>query len=437
MRPKFGLLALILITLVFPVACAPAATPQVIHETVEVEVTRVVEKEVVKEVRVVVTPTPISTVAIPDDPRVAGVTKAVRIADEELEEKGAEQIVGDYRIGVIVEEAEPFTVVEGGVLIRRRPTTETHHLEVVLREVAQFTQTVTLGGEATAEPFTITLVDDLRREVKVPYPPRRIAATVSFPVELLMILGYKPVLRPNIPEQYVFPPEAKEIPTVEVSHRAGPNLEQIAATEPDLVITAPAFAQFVPAIEKTLGVPVLVYDIRSFDDVVAKVRTFGLLVGRQAEAEEVVAELQAQLAALRQGLPEKGPKVFALFGTREAFLGFLPDAYLGNLVELLGGQLITRGDEPHERFRGFTPFSLETIVARDPDIILIVRHGRPSPEREENFAKLQEDPAWQSIKAVREGRVYELSEWLYLRYPGPRVIQALEELRAILWPGQE
>ncbi|MFQ5859408.1 MAG: ABC transporter substrate-binding protein, partial [Anaerolineae bacterium] len=266
-------------------------------------------------------------------------------------------------------------------------------------EVAHFTQTFALGGERTDKPFTITVVDDLGREVEIPYPPKRVAATVSFQVELLMTLGYRPVLRPNIPEQYIFPPEAKEIPTVQISHRAGPNLEQLAAAEPDLVITSPTFAQFVPSIEETLGVPVLVYDIAGFDDVVEKIRTFGLLVGRQAEAEEVAADLQAQLTALRQGLPEEGPRVFALFGTSESFLGFMPDSYLGNLVELLGGQLITRGDEPHQRFRTFTPFSLETVVARDPDIIFIVRHGAPSPEREENIEELQQDPAWSSITA--------------------------------------
>lgn len=69
------------------------------------------------------------------DPRVAGVADAVQIADAEITENGGEKIVGDYRIGVIVEAAEPFTIVDNGELTRLEPADETHHLEVVLRDV--------------------------------------------------------------------------------------------------------------------------------------------------------------------------------------------------------------------------------------------------------------------------------------------------------------
>jgi iron complex transport system substrate-binding protein len=289
-------------------------------------------------------------------------------------------------------------------------------------------------GAGTATGATTRVTDDLGREVEIPHPPQRVAATVSFAVEFLMALDYRPVARPDIPEELVFPLEAKDIAVIEVSHQAGPNLEQLAAAQPDLVISSPVFAQFAPSIEQTLGVPVLVYDVTSFDDVIDKVRTFGMLLGREAKAEEVAGDLQAKLSDLQDGLPAEGPKVFALFGTSQAFLGFLPDSYLGSLVELLGAQLVTRGDQADQRFPGFAPFSLETVVARDPDVILIVRHGRPSPEREENIEALTNDAAWRGLPAVQAGAVYELPETLYVNFPGPRVIQALEELRAILFP---
>ncbi|MFQ5859407.1 MAG: hypothetical protein ACE5LU_27735 [Anaerolineae bacterium] len=49
-------------------------------------------------------------VTIKVDPRIAGVVDAVQIADSEMNEKGGEKVVGDYRIGVVAEAAEPFTI---------------------------------------------------------------------------------------------------------------------------------------------------------------------------------------------------------------------------------------------------------------------------------------------------------------------------------------
>lgn len=77
---------------------------------------------------------------------------------------------------------------------------------------------------------------------------------------------------------------------------------------------------------------------------------------------------------------------------------------------------------------------LVEVVERDPDVMLVVRHGSPSEAREENFSGLFSNPAWAGLTAAQSGRTHELSEWLYLRYPGPRVVWAMEELRPLLYP---
>ncbi len=292
----------------------------------------------------------------------------------------------------------------------------------------------------TATPSTITVTDDVGRRVEIPYHPKRVAVTTSFMVELIMACGLTPVARPDIPPEFIYPLEAVDIPSFGVSHSAGPNLEQLAAARPDLVIFSPIYSQFLPSVEETLGVPTLVHDVTTVDDVAAKMRAYGDLLGCEEQAEEAAQALDARIQALREGLPETGPSVFAIFGNIDAFLGFMPATYLGDIVSRMGGRLITEGDPPWLDRRSnrtnpqFTPFSMEKVVERDPDVILVVRHGGPSQAREENFASLFDDPAWSGLRAVREGRIHEVSEWLYLRYPGPRVALALEEIRSILYP---
>ena len=293
---------------------------------------------------------------------------------------------------------------------------------------------------ATPTPSTITVTDDMGREVEIPYRPQRLAVTSAFMVELTMACGYRPIARPDISPEFIYPLEAHDIPSFGVSHSAGPNLEQLAVAQPDLIISSPTYSQFIPSIEETLGVPVLVHDVTSFDGIIEKIRTYGELVGCEQKAEAAAQDLTQRVESLRAGLPGTSPKVFAIFGTSQSFLGFMASSYLGDMIGLLGGELITEGDPTYVSSRTgvpnpkYTAFSMEKVVERDPDVILVVRHGSPSEAREENFASLFDNPAWSGLRAMEEGRVHELSEWLYVRYPGPRVVLAMEELRSILYP---
>ena len=293
----------------------------------------------------------------------------------------------------------------------------------------------------TAHPDTRTVMDDAGREVEIPFRALRIAVTNAWMVEVLMACDYTPVARPQIPLEFVYPPAAHDIPVVAVSHSAGPNLEQLAAVQPDLVLTSPTYGRFVEPIQQALAVPVLIYDVNTVDDVIDKVETLGGLAGCAVKARQAAADLRAKVGQQREGLPATGPRVFAIFGTSESFLAFTSASYLGDMVSLLGGSMITDGD-PSYVYRGipdpaYTPFSLEKVVERDPDVTLVVRHGSPSEAREENFSSLFSNPAWSGLTSIQTGRIYELSEWLYLRYPGPRVTWAMEELRPLLYPDIE
>ena len=308
---------------------------------------------------------------------------------------------------------------------------------IVTKEIVVVATPTAAPPAPTPHPDTRTVMDDVGREVEIPFRPQRIAVTNSWMVEVLMSCGHAPVARPQIPLEFVYPPAAHDIPVIAVSHSAGPNLEQLAAARPDLVLTSPTYGRFAEPVQQALGVPVLVYNVDTVSDVLEKVQTLGSLAGCEAKAQQAVADLRAKISQQQEGLPETGPDVFAIFGTSESFLGFTSASYLGDMVTLLGGSMITDGDPPYV-YRGipdpaYTPFSLEKVVESDPDAILVVRHGAPSQAREANFSGLFTNPAWAGLTAIDTGRLHELSEWLYIRYPGPRVTWAMAELRPLLY----
>src|SRR5207249_1562984 len=65
-------------------------------------------------------------------------------------------------------------------------------------------------------------------------------------------------------------------------------------------------------------------------------------------------------------------------------------------------------------------YGLEQILARDPEAILTVEHNARS------VADLKRIAGWNRLTAVRNGRVYVLSE--VIQHPSPRFVDGVEEL---------
>ena len=279
-----------------------------------------------------------------------------------------------------------------------------------------------------APPQGGTFVDDVGRTVTLPAPPRRIVAGTSLAVEMLMALGQAPVLRPDVPAEKVYPEAARAIPVLPIEHGSGPDLEVLTAARPDLVILHTNFAAFAPNIEAALGVPVALLEVRSVDDVPAKLTLLGRVVGQEERAEEQAAAVRAEVAAAGRAGQGAGPRVLAVFGTPEVFFAYRPASYLGSMLDRLGAVNVAAADGAAAGMNAVAPLDLERVVGRAPEVIVVVPHG-PTPAV---LAQLAAHPAWARVPAVRAGRVHVLDEVLFSSSPGPRVGEAMRTLRRLL-----
>lgn len=275
--------------------------------------------------------------------------------------------------------------------------------------------------------------DAMGREVVLEAPATRVAVVAPFAVDVLLDLGVEPILRPTV--QGPTPQRWGDIEELPVAHSSGPDLERLIAARPDLVVLDLTFARFARAIEQTAGVPCVICDTRSIEDVRTNIRNLGDLVGKTSQAADRVAAFDAKLAQVARRVAERDrhPRVFAMFGTPGAFYGFLPGSYLGALCEFLGVQLVAPGGEESRTYQGFANVGLESVIAANPEIVLVVRHGPPS----DGERKLTGHPAWNSLSAVRGGKVHRLDEALYVMYPGTRVVEAIEALESLLFGEDE
>ncbi len=271
----------------------------------------------------------------------------------------------------------------------------------------------------TDESASARLVDSLGRAVQAPDRAERIAALAPHLAELLIEIGVEPALRPVTP--YEPPAALQDVPTISLAHAAGPNLEQLAAARPGLILTSSVYAQFIPTMQRVTGAPVIALDVRSVEDLQRVYTLLGDLTNRPAPAERRIDEIDAVIAARADASPSASPRVFALFGSHAAFYAFLPESYLGDLIRIAGGEPLGEELDESDRYRGFAPVGFETLIAADPDVLIIVAHAGADARLE----SLRRDPAWSSLRAVREGRVVSLPERFFITSAGARFDEAL------------
>lgn len=257
--------------------------------------------------------------------------------------------------------------------------------------------------------------------------PPRVAALLPFAADQLIALGVQPVLVPAL--QGGQPEAWQGIEMGALDHSLGPNIEQLIASNPDVVIMSAVYSQFVPQIEATTGARVVTMDADTLEDVSTHTRTLGEIVGKQGRADEWIDGFNAQLAEF-QTIDSAGnpPSVLAIFGTPHAFFAFLPDSYLGNLVEHAGGRLITSDMPSHKIFRGLAPLSMESVIEKDPQVLLVVFHG---PERAAR-AMLARDALWGQLSAVKGDHIAFLPDDLYAMRSGSQATLALENIRTAI-----
>ncbi|AZD58653.1 iron complex transport system substrate-binding protein [Pseudomonas chlororaphis] len=135
----------------------------------------------------------------------------------------------------------------------------------------------------------------------------------------------------------------------------------------------------------------------SLDDTYNDLRNLGRIFDVQDRANQLIADMQQQVTAIQQDLPTEKPRVF-LYDSGEdramtsGRLG-MPQA----LIDAAGGRNILDDVEA-----SWTRVNWETVVERNPQVIVIVDYSEISAEQKQQF--LLNNKALQSVDAIRNQR---------------------------------
>lgn len=285
------------------------------------------------------------------------------------------------------------------------------------------------ASPAPEEPDGVALRDVNGSTVRLRPESRLVFGEASL-AECWLLAGGMPVGVPlDAIEERALPLAAD---TAAVGTVKSPDLEKIAALEPDYVVLSAdlsAHAQLKDSLEQT-GIPCGYFRLDSFEDYRELMAQFCAVTGRADLYEENVLSVEMGIAALREKLPEApGLSALLLRAYSTGMKAKTDDNPAGKILKDFGLE------NPAESNPSLLEeLSIEKIILDDPDYIFVMTMGSETEAREYLRANVESDPAWSGLSAVKNGRYIILPQELFHYKPNDRWDDSYEYLAKIIYP---
>ena len=217
-----------------------------------------------------------------------------------------------------------------------------------------------------------------------------------------------------------FPAEALEKPHDLSGYE--PNVEAIAALQPDLVVVS---SDAVQSQLEALGIAVLVDAApATFDDLYAQIEVIGAATGHIGDAAELVGQMQADIEAAVALVPAPAGPLTYYHELDPTFYSVTSNTFIGQVYGLFGLSNIADGVEAGN---DYPQLSAEYIVSSAPDLIFLA-DTKCCGESPDTVAARA---GWSTIPAVANNGVIAMDDDIASRW-GPRVVDYIEAVAAAL-----
>lgn len=276
----------------------------------------------------------------------------------------------------------------------------------------------------SATPAGIAVTDSLGRTVKLEKPPARIVSLSPANTEILFALGVGDRVV-AVDEWSDYPPEAKG-----KSRLTGlrPNVEQLIDLDPDLVLYVGGMQDLVAQLEGK-GVKVAVLAPRNLEEIYGNLEMVGKLTGTEEAARKLVAGMRQRAEAVVSKTKDAPrPRVFYEIDASDPSKPYTagPGSFVDALITMAGGANVAANARAQ-----WAQFSLEELIKADPEIVVLADALVPTnPQTPEMVARRN---GWEKLTAVKKMAIYPIDTDIVSR-PGPRIVDGLEALAAIIHP---
>ena len=269
---------------------------------------------------------------------------------------------------------------------------------------------------------TREVIDGYGRTVRIPVNPSRIISLAPSLTETIYALGVEDRLVGDT-DYCDYPPEAQK------KHKVGgvinPNLEEIAALHPDLVLLTKEgnLLETIRALD-TLGVPTYATDARTVDQIISSVQKLAEVLNVPAAGASLTNDLEQRLAALQNRLSAVPPRRVLFIVWPDPLMSVGKNTFVADAIHRAGAVSIVDSNQD------WPQVSLEEVARLQPDYLVFAASHTGSPGND--FETLANRPGWQILDAIRNRR-FAVANDAIIR-PAPRIVSVIEDLARQLHP---
>ncbi|ERI11179.1 iron-hydroxamate ABC transporter substrate-binding protein [Aneurinibacillus aneurinilyticus] len=273
--------------------------------------------------------------------------------------------------------------------------------EALTTNVAGSTAEKKTDGTESKETRTIQY---LGKEYTVPAKTERIVIAGSMEtMEDSVVLKVQPT--GGITVGGKFPPIFAEVTgsTVPIGEKMQPNIEAILKLKPDVILGSTKFPADVAEKFKKIAPTILVSHVSAnWED---NLRLLAELTGKQEKAEQVLQKYKGDVAMAKTKLGEnmKGKKVVAI-RLRGGNINIYPEKVFFN--PSLYADLGFTAPKEVKAAKAQEMISLEKFSEMNPDYLFVQFSADENKDQPKALEELQSNPIWQSINAVKNGKVF-------------------------------
>jgi iron complex transport system substrate-binding protein len=219
-----------------------------------------------------------------------------------------------------------------------------------------------------------------------------------------------------------YPPEVTKI--TRVGSFLTPNIEEIIALKPDVIIGVPTPGNEEPVKTlQSLGFKIVIVPADTVEQTRTSITMIAHALSRDDDGRRLVERFDTRMTAVRQRLQGAPLRRVLMVVGQKPLVAVGSGTFQDELIRMARGINVAGATGltwPH--------LNLETVIAWAPQVIIDTSMGT-----EENAQVLEFWKQFPSLPAVREQRLYTYASYQLLR-PGPRIPEALDMIARAVHP---
>lgn len=274
---------------------------------------------------------------------------------------------------------------------------------------------------AETDAFPVTVMDDFGNEVTLEKAPESIVSLAPVDTEILFALGAGDSVTGRT-DYCNYPEEAADVDSIGTYME--PNMELILSKSPDLVVASGFIDDNIRQQLEENGTAIFITNASDLESTEKNIETLGKLIGHDAEAEEVVKNMEDECTDLSAELENVKEEKSAFIDIGSLYSAG-PSSLLDNSMQMIKVENVAADADS-----AWPQLSAEAVVEANPDVYISLYSTLEDVQQTaglSDLACLNEDGGFIYIDdSSVEGDM--------IQRPGPRYVEGLKVLAELVYP---